>query len=68
MDRSNFGNAKIGGMEEALDLSATQFALAIHLFQVSYIIFGVPSNMILARMRSSIYIPVISKYHGTTCI
>jgi hypothetical protein len=55
-------------MEEALDLSATQFALAIHLFQVSYTIFGVPSNMILARMRSSIYILAISKYHSTTCI
>jgi hypothetical protein len=61
MNRSNFDNAKIGGMEEAVELSDTQFALAIHLFQVSYIVFGVPSNMILARMRPSIYILAISK-------
>jgi hypothetical protein len=61
MNRSNFDNAKIGGMEEAVELSDTQFALGIHLFQLSYIIFGVPSNMILARMQPSTYIPVISK-------
>lgn len=59
MDRSNIGNAKIAGMEEALNLSDTQYSLAINLFQVSYIVFSVPSNMILARMRPSIYIPTI---------
>lgn len=59
MDRSNIGNAKIAGMEDALNLSDTQYSLAINLFQVSYIIFSVPSNMILARMRPSIYIPTI---------
>ncbi|KAF2821223.1 MFS transporter-like protein, partial [Ophiobolus disseminans] len=59
MDRSNIGNAKIAGMEEALNLSDTQYSLAINLFQVSYIIFSVPSNMILARVRPSIYIPSI---------
>ena len=59
MDRSNIGNAKIAGMEEALNLSDTQYSLAINLFQVSYIVFSVPSNMILARMRPSVYIPTI---------
>jgi MFS family permease len=59
MDRSNIGNAKIAGMEEALNLSDTQYSLAINLFQISYIIFSVPSNMILTRMRPSIYIPAI---------
>jgi MFS family permease len=59
MDRSNIGNAKIAGMEEALNLSDTQYSLAINLFQVSYIVFSVPSNMILTRMRPSIYIPTI---------
>ncbi|KAH7084443.1 major facilitator superfamily domain-containing protein [Paraphoma chrysanthemicola] len=59
MDRSNIGNAKIAGMDEALDLSDTDYSLAINLFQVSYIVFSVPSNMILARMRPSIYIPTI---------
>ena len=59
MDRINIGNAKIAGMEEALNLSDTQYSLAINLFQVSYIVFSVPSNMILARMRPSRYIPTI---------
>ncbi|OAL02844.1 MFS transporter-like protein [Phaeosphaeriaceae sp. SRC1lsM3a] len=59
MDRSNIGNAKIAGMEDDLDLSDTQYSLAINLFQVSYIIFSVPSNMVLARVRPSIYISTI---------
>ena len=59
MDRSNIGNAKIAGMEEALNLSDKQYSLAINLFQVSYIVCSVPSNMILSRMRPSIYIPTI---------
>ena len=46
-------------MEDDLNLSDTQYALAVNLFQVSYIICSVPSNMILSRMRPSIYIPVI---------
>jgi hypothetical protein len=62
MDRSNIGNAKIAGMEEDLDLSDTQYSLAINLFQVSYIVFSVPSNMILARVRPSIYISTIVSY------
>jgi MFS family permease len=46
-------------MAEALDLSDTEYSLAINLFQVSYIVFSVPSNMILVRMRPSIYVPAI---------
>jgi MFS family permease len=59
MDRSNIGNAKIAGMQDDLHLSDTDYSLAINLFQVSYIVFSVPSNMILTRMRPSIYVPVI---------
>jgi MFS family permease len=59
MDRSNIGNAKIAGMEDALSLSDTGYSLAINLFQVSYIVFSVPSGMILTRIRPSIYVPTI---------
>jgi MFS family permease len=59
MDRSNIGNAKIAGMEDALNLSDTEYSLAINLFQVSYIVFSVPSGMILTRIRPSIYVPTI---------
>jgi MFS family permease len=59
MDRSNIGNAKIAGMQTALSLTDTQYSLAINLFQIAYIVFSVPSNMLLARMRPSLYIPGI---------
>ncbi|KAH9880381.1 hypothetical protein IAQ61_000672 [Plenodomus lingam] len=59
MDRSNIGNARIAGMEDDLSLTDSQYSLAINMFQVSFITCSVPSNMILARVRPSIYIPTI---------
>ncbi|KAH9871017.1 hypothetical protein J1614_006591 [Plenodomus biglobosus] len=59
MDRSNIGNAKIAGMEDDLSLTDSQYSLAINMFQVSFITCSVPSNMILSRVRPSIYIPTI---------
>lgn len=59
MDRTNIGNAKIAGMDDALNLTDNQYSLAIILFQIAYVVFGVPSNMLLSRMRPSRYIPTI---------
>lgn len=59
MDRTNIGNAKIAGMGDYLDLSDNDYALTINLFQIAYIIFSVPSNMLLSRWRPSLYIPSI---------
>ncbi|KAG5652486.1 hypothetical protein H0H81_004842 [Sphagnurus paluster] len=54
LDRANIGNAKIGGMERDLHLSSTQYSVVLLLFFVSYVIFEVPSNMLLTRVRPSI--------------
>ena len=59
MDRTNIGNAKVAGMDDALNLSDNEYSLAIILFQIAYVCFGVPSNMLLSRMRPSRYIPTI---------
>lgn len=56
---SSIGNAKIAGMDEALSLTDNQYSLAIILFQIAYVVFGVPSNMLLSRLRPSRYIPAI---------
>lgn len=46
-------------MDEALGLTDNQYSLAIVLFQIAYVTFGVPSNMLLSKLRPSIYIPCI---------
>ncbi|KAL1755540.1 major facilitator superfamily domain-containing protein [Schizophyllum commune] len=59
LDRANIGNAKVGGMEEDLALTSTQYSVCLLLFFVSYVIFEVPSNMILTRVRPSIFLSVL---------
>lgn len=65
MDRTNIGNAKVAGMEDDLSLTSNQYSAAILVFQVAYVVFGVPSNMILPRVRPSLYIPFIMILWGT---
>lgn len=65
MDRTNIGNAKVAGMEEDLHLTNNQYSVAILVFQVAYVVFGVPSNMILPRVRPSLYIPFIMILWGS---
>ncbi|KAH7026333.1 major facilitator superfamily domain-containing protein [Microdochium trichocladiopsis] len=64
MDRSNIGNARVAGMSRDLGLSDTDYSLAINLFQVSYVVFSVPSNMILARTKASYYMSAIMGLWG----
>ena len=50
LDRINIGFAGLTMMGD-LGLTGTQFGLATTLFYVAYIACGIPSNMILARVR-----------------
>ena len=52
-------------MEEALNITDQSYYLAVVLFQVGYVIAEVPSNMILARWRPSLFIPCIMAFWGT---
>ncbi|KAH7367110.1 nicotinamide mononucleotide permease [Plectosphaerella cucumerina] len=59
MDRTNIGNARIAGMEEDLNLDSNRYSIVLVVFFVSYVVFEVPSNMILSRTRPSLYLPGI---------
>ena len=56
LDRANIGNAESGGMRETLNISSNQYSIILLVFFISYVIFEVPSNMILSRVRPSIYL------------
>ncbi|KAB2110124.1 hypothetical protein AG0111_0g1944 [Alternaria gaisen] len=68
MDRTNIGNAKIAGMADDLQLSSDQYSIALVVFFVTYVVFEPPSNMLLVRLKPSIYLPVIMIIWGAlTC-
>ncbi|KAI1855759.1 hypothetical protein JX265_012204 [Neoarthrinium moseri] len=57
LDRANIGNAKIEGMDKDLHLTGVQYNIALSLFFVPYILFEIPSNMLLKKFsRPSVYL------------
>ncbi|KAF6812432.1 hypothetical protein CSOJ01_05137 [Colletotrichum sojae] len=49
IDRGNIGNAKIEGMDVDLNLTGNQYNIASTIFFVPYIIFEIPSNIVLKK-------------------
>ncbi|KAF2675806.1 pantothenate transporter liz1 [Lentithecium fluviatile CBS 122367] len=69
MDRTNIGNAKIAGMAHDLGLTSNQYSIALVVFFVTYVLFEAPSNMLIARIKPSLYLPAIMIIWGTlTCV
>ncbi|KAL1801328.1 hypothetical protein ACET3X_001670 [Alternaria dauci] len=68
MDRTNIGNAKIAGMADDLKLTSDQYSIALVVFFVTYVALEPPSNMLLVRLKPSIYLPIIMIIWGAlTC-
>ncbi|KAL5347514.1 hypothetical protein ACLOAV_007826 [Pseudogymnoascus australis] len=68
LDRNNIGNAKEAGMEKDLQLSSSDYSLALSIFFVGYLLLEVPSNMILSRTRPSLYLPSLMLTWGCLVI
>ncbi|KAJ5818078.1 vitamin H transporter [Penicillium riverlandense] len=68
MDRTNIGNAKISGMDKDLNLTSGQYSMALVVFFVGYVVFEVPSNLVLSRSKPSLFLPGIMILWGMlTC-
>lgn len=68
MDRTNIGNAKIAGMADDLKLTSNQYSISLIVFFITYVLFEVPSNLILSRTRPSVFLPIIMILWGAvTC-
>ncbi|KAF1849449.1 MFS general substrate transporter [Cucurbitaria berberidis CBS 394.84] len=59
LDRNNIATARLGSLEEDLGLVGTQYNTIISIFFVGYILTQVPTNMILNKVRPSIFLPCI---------
>lgn len=55
-------------MMEDLNLSSSEYSVALIVFFVSYVVFEVPSNLVLSRTRPSLFLPTIMFiWGGITC-
>ncbi|VBB78581.1 Putative Permease of the major facilitator superfamily [Podospora comata] len=59
LDRGNIGNAKIEGLQEDLGLTDDQYNWCLTAFFFTYAAFEVPSNLMLKKIRPSIWLPAI---------
>ncbi|CAI9625970.1 mfs general substrate transporter [Alternaria burnsii] len=71
LDRVNIGNAKIQGLVEDLDMTgplAYRYNIALFIFFVPYILFEVPSNLILKKLKPSTWLSLIMVLWGLSTI
>jgi MFS family permease len=60
IDRANIGNAKIEGLDKDLKLTGYQYNIALSIFFVPYILFEIPSNLLLKKFnRPSHYLGML---------
>ena len=59
LDRTNIGNAKIAGLTTDLGLSVESYNATLTIFFVSYALFEPITNILLKKLRPSIFIPII---------
>lgn len=60
LDRNNIASARLGGLQEDLNINDTQYATCLSILYVGYILMQIPSNIIINRIpRPSLYIAVV---------
>ncbi|EPQ32440.1 uncharacterized protein PFL1_00636 [Pseudozyma flocculosa PF-1] len=59
LDRTNIGQARLNGLEKDLNMSkdGKDYRIALTVLYVPYILFEIPSNLVLKKIGPSIWIP-----------
>jgi MFS family permease len=68
LDRTNIGNAKLEGLQASLHITSGQYNACLSIFFVSYALFEPLTNILLKRLRPSVFIPVIMLLWGITMV
>lgn len=70
LDRTNIGNAKIDGLQEDLHLTNNQYNDTLTIFFISYSIFEPITQVLLKKLKPSIFLPIIMFFWGVsmTCM
>ncbi|KAI1305520.1 allantoate permease [Xylaria venustula] len=64
LDRNNLSQARLGTLEKDLGMTGTDFNLATSILFVGYIIMQLPSNLMLTRVRPSLYLSIAMTIWG----
>lgn len=64
LDRSNIGNAKIQGLTQDLKMEGVDYNIALFVFFIPYILFEVPSNIMLKKVAPSTWLSSIMVLWG----
>lgn len=56
LDRTNVANAAVYGLAEDLNLRGTQYSTALMIFFIPYVLFEVPSNLILKKLKPHVWL------------
>lgn len=59
LDRTNIGNAKIDGLQEDLGMTNGQYNATLTIFFISYSLFEPLTNVLLKKLRPSVFLPII---------
>ncbi|RDW65061.1 hypothetical protein BP6252_10712 [Coleophoma cylindrospora] len=64
LDRSNLAQARLGSLEKDLGMKGTDFNLATSILFVGYLLMQLPSNLLLTRVRPSLYLGCVMAVWG----
>ncbi|EKD20894.1 uncharacterized protein L3040_005834 [Drepanopeziza brunnea f. sp. 'multigermtubi'] len=64
LDRSNLAQARLGSLEADLGMNGTDFNLATSILFVGYLTMQLPSNLLLTRVRPSVYLGTVMTLWG----
>ena len=70
IDRTGIATARLGTLEEDLNLTGSDYQIALSILFAGYILFQVPSNMLMNKLgRPSTYLAVVMTIWGaiSTC-
>ncbi|KAI1843289.1 hypothetical protein JX265_007764 [Neoarthrinium moseri] len=68
LDRTNIGNAKVAHLDKDLGLTTSSYNATLTIFFVSYAVFEPLTNILLKRLRPSVFIPIIMILWGASML
>lgn len=68
LDRVNIANANVFGLTEELHLGGTKYNTALVIFFVPYVLFEIPSNILLKKFRPNIWLSACMFLFGLVTI
>lgn len=68
LDRTNIGNAKLAGLVPDLGLTTKSYNSTLTIFFISYSVFEPLTNILLKRLRPSIFLPIIMFFWGCSMV